>query len=199
MIEMPTTPAPNGVEVTILDFGFLQRPQSGAPALRVDRPGSRFTVAVSYPPMKSDVARAFVARLQRAKREGLRIQMPLLEVNQGSPGSPTVNGAGQSGTTLAIDSLTPNYMFREGYWLTITEAASGDRFLHCCLSAVAANSSGQATIEIEPALRAPFADGDTIELAHPTVGGYLTDAVGWSLSVDQLVRIGGTIMIEEAA
>jgi hypothetical protein len=199
MIEMPATPAPNSFEFEPMDFGFLQRPQSGAPALRIDKPGNRYVAVVSYPPMKSDVARKFVARLQRAKREGLRVEVPLLGVSQGTPGTPVVDGAAPSGTILPIRGLTPNYMFREGYWLTITKASTGEECLHTCMSSGAADGSGEAVFDIEPPLRIDFADGDTIELAKPTIAGNVVQSIGWSLAVDQLVRIGGTIMIEEAA
>lgn len=199
MIEFLNDPAPTGAEPSLLDYGFLQRPSSGAPALRIDRPGSRYSVAVTFPPMKPDVARTFVARLQRAKREGLRIEYPLLDLSQGNPGAPLVNGAGQSGTTLDIKGLTPHYVVKEGYALTIIEAATGDRFLHFCLDAAAADASGLVTIEIEPPLRAPFANNDVVLLAKPTVEGWVTSDITWSLRLDRLIDVGATIVIEEAA
>ncbi len=197
MIEFPATPAPDGVEPRLVDAGFTQRGASG-PVGRVDRPGNHYAMAVTYPAMKADVARKFVARLQKAKREGLRIEMPLMGVSQGIPGTPVVDGAGQSGTSLAVKGLTPSYAVKEGFWLHIEDAA-GQRYLHCVQAPVIADGAGLATIPIEPPLRAPFADGDTIEVAKPTVEGVLTDDIGWSLSFDQLVRLGGTIVIEEAA
>lgn len=197
MIEFPRDPAPNGVNPTLVDFGFLQRPVSGAKVQRVDRPGNRYAVEVSYPPMKADVARKFVARLQRAVREGLRIEYPLLGVSQGSPGAPVVDGADPTGTTLPVRGLTPHYAVKEGYWLNVTDA-DGTRYLHSVQTPAIADASGLLSIDIEPAIRTPLADGSEVELAKPTIEGTV-EVVGWSLNVDRLVRFGGAIVIEEAA
>lgn len=197
MIEFPATPAPNGVDVEPLDYGMFLRSPTGGATLRVDRAGSRFKVAVSYPPMKPDVARQFTARVQRAKREGLRIEFPLLGATQGSPGSPVVDGGDQGGTSLNLRGLTVGYVIEEGYWFTLV--ADGDlRFLHQVVTGDTVGGDGKATISIEPPLRYPMADGDTVILDAPTVDGFLIDAIGWSYSVDRLVRFGGVIVIEEA-
>lgn len=196
MIELPEDPAPNGVELEQLDYGMLMRSPTGGSTLRVDRAGSRFKATVSYPPMQPHTARKFTARLQRAKREGLRIELPLLGLSQGIPGSPVVDGSGQSGITLAVTGLTPGYSIKEGYFLTIIDGDE-NRYLHQTVGSVVADGSGNATISIEPPLRAPMPDGAEILMANPTIEGALIDQIGWSLSVDQLVRIGGSITIEE--
>jgi hypothetical protein len=197
MIELPETPAPNGVEVALLDYGMILRPATGAEVLRINRAGTRHRLAISFPPMRPDTARKFIARFQKAKREGLRIDFPLLGLSQGVPGTPVVDGAGQAGTTLALRGLTPGYAVKEGFWLTLIDD-SGRRYLHTSSTAVVAGGDGKATIGIEPPLRAPFADGATVLLGKPTVEGVLVDELGWSLSVGRLIR-GGTIMLEEAA
>lgn len=198
MIEFPAEPAPNGVNVAPLDFGFIQRPASGAQALRVDRPGTRLRLEVTYPPMKPDTARRFTTRLQVARSEGLRIEMPLLDVRQGAAGSPVVDGADPTGTSLPVRGLTARYTAKEGFWLHI-EDADGVRYLHRVTEPVTADDSGDATLSIWPAIRAPFADGSTIELAHPTFEGLLVEDSSWVLGIDRLVRFGGSIVIEEAA
>jgi hypothetical protein len=198
VIEFPSEPAPNGVSASPIDFGFVQRPGSGAALQRVDRPGNRMRVEVTYPPMQPDVARRFVSRLMTARHEGLRIDYPLLGLSQGSPGSPVVDGADPTGTSLPIKDLTPGYAVKEGYALTLIDA-DGNRYLHFATAAVMADASGDATVTIEPPIRAPLPDGATILLAKPTIEGVVSEEVGWSLSVDRLVRFGGSIVIEEAA
>lgn len=197
MVELPDDPAPNGVEASLMDFGMVLRPATGAAVQRVNRAGSRFRVAVSFPPMQPDTARKFIARFQKAKREGLRIPYPLLDLSQGAPGAPVVDGANPMGTTLPVKGLTPGYAIKEGYWLTLIDA-DGNRYLHCTTEAVMADASGDAELTIEPPIRAPLADESEILLAKPTIEGVVTDEVGWSLSVDRLIR-GGTVVIEEAA
>lgn len=198
MIEFPEDPAPNGVEVELMDFGMLLRPSTGASVLRVNRAGSRFRATVSYPPMRPDTARKFVARLQRAKVEGLRIVYPLLDLSQGSPGTPLVDGAGQSGTSVNLKGLSPGYAVKEGYPLTLIDG-DGLRYLHFAADAVMANASGLAAVELTTPLRAPMPDEATVLLAKPTIEGALVESVGWSLSVDRLIRLGGSIVIEESA
>lgn len=195
MIILPENPAPNGAVPTLLDFGFLQRPSTGAAALRVDRPGSRWRLQFSYPVMQADVARPYISRLTAAKTEGLRIAFPLQGVSQGSPGSPVVDGSGAAGTSLPVRGLTPGYVAKEGYWLTIIDG-DGVYYLHNVRATVAADSSGEATLSIYPMLRAPVADGDVILLAKPMVEGVIEGDVSWNMELANLIS-GLTFVLEE--
>lgn len=196
MIELPFDPAPSGAEPYGIDFGFWLTPASGAEEQRVDRKGGRFGAKFTFPPMKADVARVFVSRLLRAHfGDTLKIDYPLLDISQGSPGTPAVAGAGQSGTSLAVDGLTPNYTVKEGFWLTLVDE-NGRGYLHNATATVRAASDGTATLSITPALRWPFADGATILLARPTIEGKVP-AEPWSIPVNKLVQIGFTL--EEVA
>ncbi|MGX7926456.1 hypothetical protein ACWPMX_07770 [Tsuneonella sp. HG094] len=196
MIELPDNPAPNAVDPELIDYGMFLRSPTGGSTLRVDRAGSRYKVTVGFPPMRPEVARVFTARLARAKREGLRIEYPLLGASQGNPGSPVVDGAGQAGTTIALTGLNPGYTVREGYWMTFV-GNGGSRYLHQAVGVATADGDGAVSVSIEPPLRAPLPDGAEVLLAKPTIDGALIDTLGWSLSVDRLVRIGGAIVIEE--
>lgn len=203
MIELPETPAPNSVTPALIDYGFVQRPALGARATRIDRPGSRFRAEIGFPPMKPDVARVFLERLLAAKREGLRIEYPLLGVNQGIPGAPTVGAAEPTGTELPISGLTPGYAFKKGYWLTLVDdvtagnaAGLGARMLHVCRSNAVADEAGEATITIEPPIRAPLAEGATILLAQPTIEGFLLgEEFEWGIQLEKLITL--SVSIEE--
>lgn len=185
MIELPENPAPNGFEAELLDYGGILR---GSAALRVDRPGSRYRIAFSFPPMRPDKSRTFIGRLQRAKREGVKVKLPLI-VPQGSPGSPVVDGSGQSGNSLEVRGFLAGYPAKKGFWLTITDA-SGVGYLHQVVETVRADTGGLATLAIEPPLRAPFADGDVIELAAPTIEGFVDgESFSWSVPVNRLVAV----------
>lgn len=197
MVELPETPAPNGMQPTLLDYGITLRPSSGAAVQRIDRPGSRFRMEVSFPPMKADLARTFVNRLLKAKREGLRMEVPLLGVSQGSPGSPVVNGANQTGTTISLRGFNPHHAVKEGYWLTLVDAA-GDYYLHQCTDPVFVDGSGTATLEIEPPIRAPIPDGATVLLGKPKVQGFIDGEVTWGMELGNLVT-GIGFALEEAA
>lgn len=196
MIELPATPAPNGASVRVVQFDLIARPQSGAPIQAIFRPGSRFALDVSFPVMRAAVARSFTNRLLRARREGLRMKMPLLGVSQGSPGTPVVDGAYPSGTVLPLRGLAPGYVVEEGYWLTLIDAA-GAHYLHSVVGSAIANGAGQATISVETPIRAPFPDGATVLLAAPKVEGFIEN-IAWGLRLGNLIDgIGFTL--EEAA
>lgn len=196
MIELPASPAPNGVTPRLIDYGAVLRSPTGGASLRLDRAGSRFAAEVSFPPMKADTARVFVSRLLDAKSEGLRIEFPLLDVPQGSPGAPVVDGAGQAGKTLNVRGLTPGYVAKEGYWLSI-EDADGQHYLHNVRATVRAAADGTASLAITPALRVPFADGATVHLAKPMIEGLVDgNEFSWQIPVNRLIALAVTI--EEA-
>lgn len=189
MIELPVKPKPNKMSPTLLDRGQILR---GASSLRVDRPGSRWRMAFAYPPMKQDQADTFTAPLTRAKRQGLRIYLPV-RVPQGIPGSPVVDGAGQSGSTLAVRGFDAGYAARVGFWLTIVEA-DDTAYLHRMFETVVADGSGDATLEIEPPLRAPFADGDTIHIGKPFIEGFMEGQEwGYDIESDEFTILSLTV------
>lgn len=193
MIILPSIIKPNRMAVDTLDFGFTQR---GAASIRVERPGGRFRLTFSWPreEMRPPVSGKFLSRLKRGKRQGVQIDL-LLPVPQGSPGAPVVDGAGQSGTSVAVRGLTPGYTAREDYWMTIIEA-DGTAHVHSVFSAVRANAAGEADVEIEPPLRAPFPDGATIELARPFIQGELIGET-FSYAFEELRQVPLSITIEE--
>lgn len=188
MIELPFEPAPAVARPTLIDFGFTLRPVLGGADERVNRAGSRFMVELSFPPMDIRLSRVFVSRLLQAQSEGLRVKFPLLET-QGAPGSPVVDGVGQAGTTLAVRNLTPNYVYREGWWLSV-ESSSGQHYLHNIRAAGRATAAGEAEIPIWPELRAPFADGDSVHLARPMIEGLpLGNERSWEIPVHKLIAL----------
>lgn len=197
MIELPNTPGPNAVEPELIDYGFNQKPATGAGALRVDRPGSRFRLEVSFPVMRADTARVFISRLIAAKSEGLRMPYPLLGVNQGNPGSPVVDGSGALGSTLPVRGMTPGYQIKEGFWLTVIDA-DGVYYLHNVRANTFADASGEATLTIKPILRAPLVDGDTILLGKPMVEGVIEELSSFPLGLADLVD-GLSFTLEEQA
>lgn len=189
MIELPASPAPNGMEPALLDYGLIQR---GASSLRVNRAGNRWRIAFSYPPMQPDKARTFTGRLTRAKRNGVKVTLPLI-VPQGAPGATVVDGVGQSGTTLAVRGFNAGYPVKEGFWLTAVDA-DGVAYLHQVAETVRADASGEATLTIEPPLRTPLANGATIELGEPWIEGFIDgEEWGWSVPVNRLVSVGFTV------
>ena len=197
MIELPEWPAPNGMSASLVDFGLTLGGALGGADQRIDRAGSRYKVELTFPPMHADQARVFVSRLQRAKSEGLRVPFPLLDIEQGSPGSPVVDGGGQAGTLLAVRGVRANYRWREGYWLSI-EATDGQHYLHNVAANGVADGNGGGTIAIWPPLREAFPDGATVHLAKPMLEGLPEgDETSWQVPKNKLIAL--SVPIRETA
>lgn len=192
VLTLPTSPGPNAVNPRLLDFGMILRPATGAPAQHFARPGSRFAVDVSFPPMRPDTARPFVRRLIAGKTEGLRIYFPLLGVTQGNPGSPLVKTATAGGTSLPLKGLTAGYAFKEGWWLTVIDAA-GVYYLHTIDADGSADGSGDATPTVRPPLRAALAVNDVVLLQRPMIEGLVTSDASWELPTNRLVQLSFTL------
>ena len=193
MIELPSCPAPNGASPSLYDRGYTVEGAAGGASLRVDRPGSRYRIAVTYPVMDAETARIFVSRLIRAKSQGLRIPYPLQGVNQGSAGAPVVDGADQQGTSIAIRNCTPGHRFKEGYWLSI-EGADGQHYLDNIAATVDAGADGTCTLPLSLPLRTPFADGAAVHAAKPMIEGLVEgDEVNWNLALAGLAQLSFAI------
>lgn len=192
MIELPSFARQGMASPMFMDAGFTQR---GVQSLgRIDRKGSRYKIAFSYGPFHPDQGNIMVARLIAAKQAGLRVKYPL-QRSQGSPGTPLLNGAVTTGRIINVDGLTPGYICREGFWLSLVK---DDRhYLHSVGIGGTANGSGQLQIELNELLRDPFPDNAVIHLAEPMIEGIVEgDSFGWQLSADQAIPIEFTI--EEA-
>ena len=195
MITLPTGVYPRGVKASLLDYGVIVRPSSGAPAQRYDRLGSRFAMEFELPPLDGETARLVKARLIQAKRSALRMPVPLLGGPQGAPGAPLVNGTDSAGTTLKLKNLTPGWFAREGYWLNVTDA-DGALYLHDVAAPVRAGSDGKATLTLGVPLRCVLADGAAVRISNPVIEGLVTSDIGWSDPVGRIIS-GIVFTLEE--
>lgn len=195
MIELPSLYGPGNATAEVIDFGFIQRGALGAKASRINRPGNRHAVTFSFGPFRPDVARQFVALLMAARYETLRVPFPL-QWAQGSPGALVVDGADQEGTTINLRSGNAGYACKQGYWLSI-ENAAGQHFLHNAKELARVDASGDMALTLSPPLRHPFADGAAVHIGKPYIEGLVTDEVqSWNYSVDHATPINFTV--EEA-
>lgn len=198
MIELPEGCHPNGANPALVDFGGVQKGATGGAALRVNRNGNRFRVAMTIPVSMGLPAQRIVSRLVQGMAAGLKVEYPLQGVDQGYPGAPVVDGAGQSGALINLRGLTPHYVAEEGFWLAIHDA-TGQGYLHQVGAQSFADADGKIALQVQPNLRYPFADGASVELARPTIEGLVEgNEMGWSLALGGLVD-NLSFTIEEAA
>lgn len=196
MIILPTWPGARKAVPSLLDFGGILEPDSGAQTQRINRLGNRYSVQFEMPPLENkDEGRIWVNRLVRGKRLGARMEYPLLDFRPGTPGSFVVNGAGQAGTSLALRNGTPGYQFKEGQPFNLV--IGGYHYLDFVAADVTANGSGAVTIELSQMLRAEPADGDGLVIAQPIVEGWVIgDRVSWELALNR--SVGLSFEIQEA-
>lgn len=198
MITLPASPGPSSATAALLDYGVTLRPATGGPTQKVSRAGSRYRIEIGLPPMPAADAQIFISRLIEAKRKGeIYLPFPLLGLNQGSPGLPVIDGAGQAGTSLALRNCNPGHLFKEGYWITLFDA-DGQRYLFNVRETIQVATDGTVTLRIEPPLRRPHPDGSTVLAAKPEIEGFI-DGGEWSWSISAAGITGITFTVEEAA
>jgi hypothetical protein len=153
--------------------------------------GDRWELDVEVPPMQNRAhAEAWVAFLLKLRgRRGT-----FLAGHSGyagargtwSAGAPQVNGAAAAKLrTLPIKNLAAGATGKEGDWLQLG-AGSSSR-LHKLLQDFTADGSGNASIEIWPATRAAYSNGDAITLAAPKgLFRLASNAREWSIELAQI-------------
>jgi hypothetical protein len=172
VINLPSRPSPANEAPIFIDQGSILRGGLGSPDQRVNRLGDRFGLAVTMAPMPDPkTGRIWVSRLIQAKSQGARMRWPLNNFDPGAPGDIRINGGAQTGSTLAIDGATPNYVFREGQFFSII--TNGSRFLYMVSAETIANNSGQANLPIWPMIRGAHLDNDVCEFGKPMIEGFV--------------------------
>ena len=144
---------------------------------RVALGGSRWTAAFSLPPMKRDKAsvwQAFFLSLEGGANTFYGFD-PDAPAPRGqarlTPGMPLVNGANQSGSTLAVDGCPANVL----NYLLPGDYVGMNGELKMIVAPVNTNGSGQATLTFKPALRNKPADNAAVTLVKPTCQMALVD------------------------
>lgn len=89
-------------------------------------------------------------------------------IEQSIGGTLLVNGAGQTGSTLNVDGLTPSVVaFRAGDFFSLGTGAATR--LYRVVATATANSSGEAALSIVPPLRSSPGDNTALEVVSPKV------------------------------
>jgi hypothetical protein len=165
--------------------------------------GQRWEAEVSIAPMKRADAEEWVAFLVSLKG-GLGTFLlgdPNAAAARGSassaPGTPLVNGADQTGDSLTIDGApnsASNYL-RAGDYIQLGGGSSAT--LHKVLKDVTTNASGQASLDLWPAVRTAPANDATVVVGNCKgvfrLAANLTD---WSINTSQIY--GVTFACKEA-
>lgn len=137
-------------------------------------PGARWTVRMEWdklPQASSVLLEALFVRLRGQQNRLVLWHLARPSLRGSGGGSPVVNGAGQTGSTLNVSGLPIN---TSGVWLAGDMIGVGGE-LKMVVADVSSNASGQAQVAIEPPLRASPANGSAIVTSQPTARFILAD------------------------
>lgn len=155
----------------------------------VQHPGQRWSANIRIPPVRKDLAEEWVAFLVSLK--GQTGTFLLGDPNMGeprgtakdTPGTPVVNGASQTGSTLAIDGLPTSetgYLL-PGDYIQLGSATSST--LHKVLTQVDTDGGGAATLDIFPNILTAPSDGATVTVSDAKgLFRLSTNTVSWSIN-----------------
>lgn len=142
------------------------------------RTGDRLKLRMAFRNLSSADRQDLIAFLM--KLNGMEHRFTVRDYSQTNRGAfggtPLVNGAGQTGTSLNVDGCS----------LSITNwIRAGDQFkvgneLKICLADANSNGSGQVTVTFRPALRTSPADNAAITTSSPTGTFMLLQDIDWS-------------------
>jgi hypothetical protein len=197
-IALPLDPYPNGATPMLRDFGGVLSPFLGGPEIRINRVGTRFGITVTMPPLPSgSTGRVFVSRLLQARQERVLMPWPLLDFDPGVVGTPLINTAVASGSSISIKGLPANYSAKEGQFFSVIR--SGRRYVHMFTADTTASGAGVLAINIFPPLRTSLAVNDVVEMTQPMIEGHVLpgNEVTWEMALDR--NIGLSFSVLEAA
>ena len=131
--------------------------------------GQWWEADVQLPPMRSraDAEEVLAAFLSLRGKEGsFLLAAPNATARGSAGGTPVVDGAGQSGLTLAVRGgpLSTTDWLKAGDWIQLGSGSSTR--LHKVLVDADTDGSGETSLEIWPRLRSSPADGATLTVAN---------------------------------
>lgn len=188
VLVLPTDPAPANMGIVLISAKNVLAPAFGDGEQELLRKGSRYALTFQMPPMRYVTSMEWDDLMAEGDTVVMKVHQPGFDT--GAPGTPRVNGAGQSGTALVIDGLTNGYVIRKGQFLSVI--TQGRRFLYRAKASVTA-SGGAATVPLRTMLRFPPADNDVVEIAQPMIEGFVRDLGEWSVGVERLVGLQFTV------
>lgn len=162
--------------------------------------GEWWEAEVTLPPMKRATAEQVAAFL--IKMKGQYGTFLLGDPANTSPrgvgtGTPLVNGASQTGSSLVTDGWTVSTtgILKAGDWIQLGSGATTT--LHKVLDDVNSDGSGNATIEIFPSLRSSPSDDAAITVSSPKgIWRLASNTMEWS--IDEASVYGVTFACVEA-
>lgn len=177
-IILPSFPSPRQAVPRFLDFAVRQDGGLAADGSRISRLGNRWALDVSMlmplePRRGWPVgARVWLARIQKARKEGAILRWYPQRLVVGAPGAPLVDGALAANVgSIPIKEARPGYVFREGQFFNLVDA-NGRHYLHATEAEVVVEADGTAVLPIDPLTRVAVLDGAPLRM-DPVIEGQI--------------------------
>lgn len=162
----PPSGAPVSLRVSMTDVIGLSRSPFTLQAEVFAHHGAMWRATIELPPLMgrahADAWRAWLAAL-RGRLGTFRMSLDGITPRGTAGGTPLVDGAGQSGLTLATDGwpVSTAGVLRAGDMIEV-----GER-LYMITADASSNASGQATLDLWPRLRSSPADNAPVTTSQP--------------------------------
>lgn len=202
ILTMPTTPKFKTCRFILEGHTQTFRSPLSNAVQTLELAGSKWRANYELPPIQRVKAADWVAFLARLNGRVGRFYAgdPSAETARGTAtGTPLVNGASQTGTSLITDGWTINItgILKAGDYIAWDTPTSW-RELHLVVLDANSNASGQATLTIAPPIRESPAENATIIVSAPKCVMMLAadDGAGWD--VNEALYYGVRFSAEEA-
>lgn len=191
---MPTTYAFPAISRPAPDPGYVwgirqnqsafKSPLAGTSQI-LELPGSRWFFRARWSdltPSDAALMRVFLSQLRGGANYFTAFHWGRYSPRGVASGSPTVNGAGQTGTSLAVGSAPASVT----NWLMPDDYIGVGGYLHQVTATVLTSGGGFATIPIEPPLRVSPTNAAAVTIVRPTAKFQLvTNAPSYSYEPDR--------------
>ena len=197
--SLPTNVDFNAVDWRLTDARELSRSELTGSALIVDRNASVWTAKLVLPPMTTDEASAWEVAFLKARTEPFYLSPPLRSQptayrdGDTNIGTPLVDGASQTGTTLSTDGWYPAFEINAGDYISFSNGTFEE--LHMVMADVTASGAGEADLVLEPPIRISPANNAVIRWSSPRAemivaqGQDFITSIGAGLSVSLEIEV----------
>lgn len=201
-LSLPTTKGIKAIRLTAKNaIGVSTSPFSYAQQVYKHQ-GQRWQAEVAMPPMSRAEAEEWFSFLVKLKGQfGTFLIGDPHSAPRGSasstPGTPVVNGASQTGDTLAIDGLPASATgyLKAGDYIQLGSGSAAQ--LYKVLNDVDSNASGEANLDIWPDLRSSPADDATVVVSD-AVGVFRLSTNEIGVDINEIELFGITFAAIEA-
>lgn len=190
---LPSEPTPDRMSIAKVSAANTLTPAFSGADTELDRKGERYALTFTLPSQTYAEAAKWSVLNRKGRTFVMEVQQPGVVIP--AQPDPRVKGAGQAGSQLLIDGLTPGQPIKTGWFLTVISA--GQRFLYRADADTVATAEGAALIDLQEMLRRPPNDDDVVELVAPKIEGLPRDVREIEVGVNHEVIIQFTLRERE--